>query len=663
MLKTQRRMTPDEWAITNRVYPKTAAIPGPRDPSLTPYIIPIERAIAARTHRRVVAVFGTQMSKTELSMDVLGHRLDTAPTPMAFIAPSKQILDDEFEPRIEALIKQSDSLRRKAGRKKRTKAKKLIAGVTLRLVHGGSATALAAQSLGLVVSDEVDKMLANVKGQGDVIGLADRRGDAYADFVHFATSSPSRGLSDIVFDEGSELHFWADQDPKEIHSTIWRMWQSGTRYHWAVPCPHCSEYFIPRFRNLKWEKPLDADGKELPSTPILAKNTAHMVCEFCADPIVYEDLEEMNARAVFVAPGQAVMNDGTVNGEEPEAWTLSFWVSGLCSPFVPWGQRAAEYVEAARSGVTDNVQAVVNGMGELFSPGDGDAPEWQELRQLARPYVTGDIPEWVRILTLTCDVQKDRLVYVIRGWGEGASSAQIIASEIFGDTAELDVWNKLGVVLTDLYDGIPIKLALIDSGYRPGKKFQVPDNMVYRFCRRFPKLAYATKGASNPMRKPIAPNKLDINLDGKAFKKGLDIRIIDTAFFKRWLHQKFRWPKDEVGEWVLPEDVSDDFLQQMVSEAEVNLANGKTRWVMRSKHNHFFDCESMQGACAMMLNLHLLRAGPAMKVRPKVVSSAPQRRRPAEVDVDEDAAEPATSSPRRGRAPRKQGWLKRESIW
>ena len=597
-------------------------------------------------------------------MDIVGQRLDTAPVPMGFIAPSRQFLEEEIEPRLTDLFKSSTSLRVKMQRKQR-KTLKTVSGVKVYLVHGGSATALAGKSLGLVITDEVDKLLANVKNQGDVIGLGDRRGDAYPDFVHFATSSPSTGISETVYDEASELHFWAEQDPKNLQSRIWALWQAGTRYHWAVPCPHCSEYFIPRFRDLKWEKPKDEQGKELPSNAMLAAETAHMVCEFCADPITFDDLEGMNARGVFVAPGQAVMNDGTVNGPEPHAWTLSYWVSGLCSPFVPWGQRAAEYVEAARQGKIDDIQAVVNGMGELFSPGDGDAPEWQELRKLSQDYSTNEIPDWVRILTLTVDVQKDRLYYVIRGWGEGASSALIVASEILGDTAEIDVWHKLRVVLTDLYDGMPIKLALIDSGYRPGKKFQVPDHMVYRFCRSFPKLAFATKGASNPMRKPILANKIDIKIDGKAFKKGLDLRTLDTAFFKRWLHQKFRWPADEVGFWALPDDVNDDYLQQLVSEAEVTLANGKTKWIPRSKHNHFFDCESMQGACAMMLNLQLLRAGPPLKIRPMEEGAAPpvRRRAPGPEIVEDPEEERPTRHARPVRTRRDRGWLKRGSIW
>ena len=80
-------------------------------------------------------------------------------------------------------------------------------------------------------------------------------------------------------DQNSGLEFWAtDDNPEEIESTIWKLFLSGTRHHWAWPCPHCGEFFIPRFRCLGWEKPKGANGKELPSTPALAASSAHLVC-------------------------------------------------------------------------------------------------------------------------------------------------------------------------------------------------------------------------------------------------------------------------------------------------------------------------------------------------------------------------------------------------
>lgn len=595
-------------------------------------MVPFAMAVHGRTHKRVVMVVSAQSGKTETFLDILGERLDTAPVPVIYVGPSRHFLIEQFEPRIDELMTTTCLTDVLAPKSKQKKTRKLINGVPLRLAHGGSTTAMKSDPFGLAFTDEADEMMATLRGQGNPVGLVDARGDTYADFVHAITSTPSEGVAEVETDPDSGLEFWADTDPEEVKSTIWRLWLTGTRYHWAWPCPHCGEYFIPRFACLGWDKPKGADGREQPSTPSLAQRTAHLIGP--CGCIIYENepapsrtgdpsedvvtaKEWMNEHGVYVAPGQSVSADGTVHGPMPESWTLSFWVSGLCSPFVSWGERAARYVEAVRSGNPGDIQAVKNqGFGELYSPGGGTAPDIAEVMDRASDdYVMGEVPEGARILTLTVDVQKDRLVYVIRGWGAGATSWLVEASDLYGMTEEEEVWKTLDTVVTDTYDGIPIRLALIDSGFRPGKKFLVPEHRVYAFARRYPVLVRATKGSSSPMRKPLTSSKIDITINGKDIPQGLDLLRLDTDYFKSWVQQKIRWPDDSPGAWHLPSDISEDYAKQIVSETRMRAPGGKVKWVQRSRENHFLDCEAMQGAAQLMLNLTKLRDGPAQRRR------------------------------------------------
>ena len=443
------------------------------------------RAVHARTHKRVVMVVGAQMGKSDSILDIIGERMDTAPVPMLYLGPTRLFLQEQWEPRIMQLLDEAPSLRFKVARGKRmTKTRKIIAGVPLRLAHGGSSVAIKSDPFGLAFTDEADELLANVKGSGDPISQVDRRGDTYADFVHAIVSTPTEGPSDVDVDEASGLQFWADIDPQEIGSTIWRLWQGGTRYHWAWSCPHCGEFFIPRFRCLAWDKPTDAAGKELRSDPVMASQTAHLVCPKNGCVITDDARARMNARGVYVAPGQHVKPNGKVVGEAPESWTVSFWVSGLASPFKTWGERAAEYVAAVRSGEPGEIQSVVNGgFGELWASGGGDVPEWRELEKLKLPYLSGEVPADVRVLTAGVDVQKDRLVYAVRGWAARSESWLIEAGEVFGDTVEEATWDDLEDVLLKSRDGHAIRLALIDSGFRPGRPDAVPENRDYQFCQ------------------------------------------------------------------------------------------------------------------------------------------------------------------------------------
>lgn len=612
-------------------------------------MIPFAMAVHGRTHKRVVMVVSAQSGKTETMLDILGERLDTAPVPVIYVGPSRQFLTDQFEPRIEDLMTTTCLREVAAVKSKQKKTRKYINGVPLRLAHGGSTTAMKSDPFGLAFTDEADEMVSNLRKQGDPITIVDARGDTYADFVHAITSTPSEGVAEVETDPDSGLEFWADTDPEEVKSTIWRLWLTGTRHHWAWPCPHCGEYFIPRFACLSWDKPKSSDGRELPSTPALAQRTAHLVGP--CGCVIYENdpapdgegtaKEWMNARGVYVAPGQSVDTDGVVHGPEPESWTISYWVSGLCSPFVSWGERAARYVEAVRSGNPGDIQAVKNqGFGELYSPGGGSAPEAGEVMKCASDdYVMGQVHPGTRILTLACDVQKDRLIYTIRGWGAGGTSWLVEANELFGMTEEQEVWDIFANVVTDTYDGIPIRLGLVDSGFRPGKKFLVPEHRVYAFARRFPTLIRATKGSSSPMRKPVTSSKIDITLNGKDIPQGLDLLRLDTDYFKSWVQQKIRWDQGAPGAWFLPSDISESYAKQIVAETRMRAPGGKVKWAERSRENHFLDCEAMQGAAQMILNLTKLRDGP------------PQSRRAAR---DHQPAQPQPDPPRRPQASQPQ---------
>lgn len=623
--------------------------------------MPFVRAAHGRTHKRVVLVVGAQMGKTEGILDLIGERLDSSPVPIIYVGPSQQFIREQFEPRIMDLLDEAPALSRKVGRgQKNKKTRKVISGVPLRLAHGGSSTALKSDPFGMALTDEADELLANVRKAGNPIELIDLRGSTYgAGFVHAIVSTPSEGPADVTVDADSGLEFWANTDRNEVASTIWQLWLSGTRYHWSWPCPHCGEYFIPRFRCLAWDKPKDDAGREQKSTPHMAGKTAHLVCPRNGCVITDDAKAWMNERGVYVAPGQSVTPDGVVEGLEPESWTISYWVSGLASPFVSWGERAAAYVNAVRSGDHEQIKVVVNGgFGELYVPGDGDVPEWAEVQKLGEtaeaPYHTGQAPEWVQAVTMAVDVQKNRLIFTKRGWGAYGTSCLIEAGEIFGDTSEEHIWNDLASEMTEYVYGMPIRLVLIDSGFRPGKKDAVPDHRVYEFCRRFPNLARATKGSSTPMRKPIVASQIDIKLNGREFKKGLHLLRLDGDHFKSAVHAKVRWPEGAPGAFYLPTDVSEDYCMQLVSEARVKTPNGKVKWVQRARENHFLDIEAMQEAAGMLLNVRTLRGETPQKPR--------RMRQDGEYAPPETIPDPDNRD-RDRRPERRQGWLPRESIW
>jgi len=575
-LKPPPLRSPDQWANENRVLPKGSAEPGPFRSERTPYMLPIVRACYNPKYKKITAITSAQKGKTDSFLNVIGHRLDDDPTPILYVGPTKSNIEKVIEPRIMAMFKSAASLWKKLAKGKlSSKTLKNIAGVTLRLGWAGSPTELASQAAGLCLVDEYDRMQASAGGEGDVVELVDARHATYPDGRTAVTSTPTMGNVNEKTDPETGLTHWEVADKDDVQSPIWKLWQEGSRHEWSWPCPECDEYFIPRFSLLKWPEK---------SSPQKALKEAKVCCPHCGSLIGEEHKVEMNAKGVYVAPGQSVDTDGIVSGPEPDNDNASFWVSGLCSPWRTFGQRAKAFLDAVRSGDPERIQAVVNtGFGELYVV-KGDAPKWEEVKECAAGYITGQVPAAVRNLVAGVDVQKNRLEYVVRGFGEGLTSWQIENGELWGDTDQPEVWLQLEELLNKKWDGLPLSKMGVDSGYRT--------NEVYDFCRKHKGLAVPTKG-HDYLEKPYKASMVDVNVRGKTIKNGVQLWHFNSDIFKSWVHSRVEWPDDQPGAWFLPSDISEDFCKQIIAEQRVVKPSGAIIWIKVSKDNHKLDAEAI----------------------------------------------------------------------
>lgn len=602
--RPSQKRDPADWAADNRVYPETSGIPGPRNPWLTPYMIPWSSAAHNGGYRRVVAVTSAQSGKTDSMLDIIGARLDQRPAPIIYVGPTKDFLTDQFEPRLMGLLDEAESLTNKVVRGRRMKKTlKHVAGVRIRLAHAGSSSALKSDPAALALIDEFDEMMANVKGQGDVLGLVEARGETYADFVTAITSTPARGLVEVELDEDTGLEFWGVSDTDDLESPIWKLFQEGTRHHWAWPCRHCSEYFVPRFRQLHWPK--DA-------TPSQAKRSAYFSCPRCGGVHTNDDKEWMNARGAMVAPGQriALVEDApSVTGAPTESSTLSMWTSGLCSPFVSWGQRAETYLTALQSGDEDRVQTAMNAsFGECYSiTASGDVPEWQEVMERRLPYEPRTVPSGGLRLVMGVDVQKFSLYFVIRAFGARGTSWLVDYGQLHGPTEADDVWAQLAEMMLQPVAGMQIERVFIDSGFRPDKPEQGNEHKVYEFCRRFSWLCWPTKGR-DVMTPPYRVSKIEVKPDGKRALYSVNLALLSTDFFKSLVISRLRTPIDVPGAFYVHSDVDEDYCRQVTSEARI-LKGSKPQWVKRSRDNHLLDCEALCSAIGYTLNVQRIPEG------------------------------------------------------
>lgn len=563
-------------------------------------------------------ITGTQMSKTDSVLDIMGWRLDTKPRPQLYVGPSKDFVTEQFEPRLMKLFDEAVRLKALVARGKRNKkTRKTVNGVSVRLAWAGSATSLASDQAGDVYVDEYDKMVIGRIGEGDPFTLAKARADTYADRKIAVTSTPKRGRVEIERDPRSGLEFWKVAEPEDLESPIWAKWQAGTRHHFAWQCQECRGWFIPRNRNL-----FCPEG----ANPAEARRRTWLCCPVKGCTIEEDAKPRMNASGRFVAPGQSIDGAGVVDGDPPDSTMLSLWVSGLASPFLTWGERKEELMLADLTGEAEARQGAMNKTGELWSPDVGDLPDWEKLASQREPYLANTVPDEVVYLTAGVDVQKNRLVFVVRGWAARATSWLIEHGELWGDTSQPQVWSDLRGKLTTPIDGHLIKLAFLDSGFRPGKKFDVPQNRVYEFARVHRRFVFPTKGSSRPLTKPLVKSSIEVTQQGGRSKYGLELIRLDSDHWKSFVHERLAWPPDQPGAWHINENATDDYLKQLVAEARTVGPSGKPVWVERSRENHYLDCEAMAAAAGYMLNVQHLKP-------PKKLSKPPVDTPPTQPDT------------------------------
>lgn len=543
--------------------------------------------------------------------------MDEDPRPVLYVGPTEKNVLSMSSDRVTKMIASCPDLNNahEKGHKDKT-GEKWINSCRLGFAWAGSPTELASHPAAKVLIDERDRM--GETREGDVDSILGEAVATYSGIV-IRVSTPLLGDAVRHWDEEVDRDYWKIADPDDLSSPIWTLWQEGTRHEWNVSCPHCDSYFAPHLDLLRWDD-------ELPIEEIA--DSACLVCPHCGTEIENHDKDTMNDRGVFVAPDEIIepytkgakgaLIDGKLVGFgsylNKDKKDITFWISGLNSPWRSYGQRAVALKKAKDSKSDAREQGIVNTLfGQVFKP-KGQAPEWTLLKSLQQGYNRLEIPDRVQVLTAGVDVHAKRLNYVIRGWGPGYESYLIDYGELFGECKYLDdiSWRQLRDILMDTYGekNLTIPLMLIDAGYKPNDE-PAPANVIYQFCHAN-KRAKPTKGHDTRSRAYSASN-IELEYKGKPVKGGLQLWHLDTNFFKDFIYSRYEWEEDKAGGWYLPADVEDEYLRQATSESKIVLSSGSPKWEKIRHANHYLDSEMNATAAAHILRLHRLQEEEASK--------------------------------------------------
>ena len=578
LLSVPKWIPPKEWAEKYRILPKGSAESGHFRFSRCPWIVPILERCTSTNHNKVVMVCGAQLSKTDgLLLNMAGWKLSVDPTPVIFYTATSNLARSASKYRFRPMIEAAETLHSAPPSTSGNTIHEMeVNGQRLGICSSGTVSQLRMQNAGLVLIDERDGQ-TQVTSEGDVVDVASARLATYANKMMVITTTPLRGRVTSKIDVFSGIERWEIAPDDEVFSPGWRLWQQGTRHEWAIPCPHCNKHFTPRSRLLVWGNSQD---------PTVAAQNARVQCPSCEKLIENKSLPAMNAKGLMVAPGQRVV-DGVLFGEEPANLIYSCWVSGLCSHWVTWSERAYALAKARlEERVTPgSLQGVLNvDFGELYSE-DREELKDDVVRRCIADYLMGEVDPRVTMLTMGVDVSGDRFIYVVRGWAHDGTSWLIHCGDIWGDTDSPQTWRELGDFIDDAdFEGLKIRRVAVDAGYRP--------NNTYAFARLHRGVVHPVMGSTS-QRRIYATRPVDVDVNGKIIRGGCKLGSFQPDWAKDYVHSHIMYDASEPGAFFVPKDVPDKYFREITAEMKVEKSDGTFAFKMLRRSNHLLDAEGM----------------------------------------------------------------------
>lgn len=570
-LSPRERWSPSEWAERCRkLAMEESDEPGAYTFDRTPFWRFVCDAVARVGVEEVVCLKGAQIGWSETCRNIFGYWVDLDPGPVLFLLPDQNSADAFKVERIEPLLKNTPAVRQHlTGRAwDETKYRIRFDAMWAFLTWAGSKTGTKSRPIRRLVCEEPDEYPPFSSAGGDPLSKAEKR----------LTTARAKGRSSIL----------VGGTPTNRRGNIWKRWEScAVRYHYWVPCPQCNGYQTLLWKQVKWPE-LKEEERAKKADRIKSESLAYYECEHCKTEIRDHQKPRMLQRGVWASEDQVVTPDGRVAGPERQAKRIGFKVSGLYSPWVSFGQLAAEWLESQ-----DDPQALADFINQRL------AEPFEEQR--AKPTASVilerskgapepmQVPSWARLLLATADTQgtdesTGYFWYVIRAWGYGYRS-QLVD---FGVCSSKDELRQRCLERQIPMEGKPVapSMLLVDSG---GPRWQEVYQLAQSDMRIRP-----TKGSAHVRQWMVneRPQKAH----------GIVLWEIDTEQAKDLLYQLIYKDPDQT-KWMPNSGVNDDYAAQMSSEAKVfDPSQGKEVWVeIVKKNNHLWDCEATQCAAAWRL--------------------------------------------------------------
>ena len=436
MIRPAARMTVAEWAEKNRYLNTPGAYVGNWSHAKTPYLIEMQEVLTSLEHTGMIIVGPARSGKSDIFFNWLGYSIDCDPADMRIYLQtrfwaedwSQGDLDKTFEARRPGERQSIFKKNLLPGKHSSTLTRKrFISGMKLNL-SWPAITELSGKTVSRLWLNDYDHMEQDVSKMGAPFWLAKKRATTFKQFgMTVAESTPGFEVTDANWISTS-LH----QAPP-VADGVLKIYNQGDRRRWYWKCPNdnCREWFEPSFSLFTWDEGV--------GTPAKIGKTVVMPCPCCGHEMTEADRDTIHAgypeTCRWLKDGQTIDADGVLHGEGEPNEIASFWVKGPAAFAQSWSGMVTEFLNAMadyeNTGSTSALKTNFElSQGEPFQmPRNESARLPEELKNRAEDWGgTHDepvVPEHVRFLEATIDVQARGFVVQVTGVGEGGDHSLV----------------------------------------------------------------------------------------------------------------------------------------------------------------------------------------------------------------------------------------------
>lgn len=587
-LRPPERLSVSDSASMYRYVNSPGSYVGPWLNTTTPYMVEPMDALTSRRHSKMAFVGPAQSGKTDaIIINGVAYSIKVSPMDTMIYCPTMSAARDFSMRRIDRLHRHSPEIGDQLlkGRDTDNKFDKhYVTGMMLTITYP-TVTELAGRPVPRILMTDFDRMDDDIGGDGNPFDLATQRTTTFGSFaMTMAESSPSREILDPQ---------WIARTPHEAPpcNGIIALYNRGDRRRWYWPCPHCGEFFEGKFEHLTWNNDKGLSNRE-------KSETVEMMCPECGCLIHPDERYEMNIFGVWVPEGCKPDTSGRLVGKPPHTDFVSYWLRGTAAAFTTWQKLVNIYLDALddykRTFSEESLKKFWNNnMGEPYQPKSLESVRSPEaLKSRAGNYPLGFVPEDVRFLVATIDVQLNSFVVQVFGVSPGDPYDTHVIDRFFIQKSErLDAdgdpmilqpatyeedWHLIESMVIDkeypLNDGsgrlMSIKMTGCDSGGKAGVTTMA--YAFYRHLREKNKHARFTliKGENKPSSPRTRITYPDSNRKGKKHEARGEIPVLflNSNLIKDSLNGRLDCVEPGKGYYNMTRDLPNEFFTELCSE-------------------------------------------------------------------------------------------------